>query len=91
MLAGQEAALRVSGEAVGLVGAGLEFGQAVGVVVAHATVASDVAEEQVATLLEPDRAFGGPPGDAKGGTVAAETAGEPFDFLVQVDDLFQSG
>ena len=62
VLTRQQPALRIASQAVGLVGAGLEKRQTVGIVIAHPPILPDVAEQQVATFLEPDRAFRRPPG-----------------------------
>jgi hypothetical protein len=58
VFAGQQPALQVAGEAIGLVGVLLEYGDALAGRVFHAFAGVDVAEQQIAALLPPQRPFG---------------------------------
>src|SRR5712691_6433858 len=60
MLAGDQPALEVSGQPIGAVRRLLEYGHALPRRVLHAPVVMNIAEQQVAAFLPPDRSFGGP-------------------------------
>src|SRR5439155_4405146 len=84
VLAGDEAALQVAREPVGAVGRLLEHAGALPWRVFDAAVVVDVAEQEVAALLPPQRPLGRP-------EVAAKSGGEFLDRLRLVDDLFERG
>ena len=79
VVAGNQPALAIAGLAVGVGGALLVERDALAGLPLHAPAAVDVAEQQVAALLPPDRSFGRP-------VWAAEAAAQLFGVLLGADD-----
>ena len=82
VLAGEQAALQIAGEPVGAVGRLEIHGHALRRRVLHAPVVVDVAEQQVAALLPPQRSLGR-------SERATEAVGQVLDRLVDRDDLVE--
>ena len=81
---GEQAALGVAGQAVGAVGGFAEQRQALGVGPFHPPVVMNVAEQQIAAFLPPDRPLGRT-------QFAAEAAGQFVDGLRWGNDPLQGG
>src|SRR5262249_13193109 len=82
VLAGDDAALLVAGEPVRLIGVLLEHGHALARRVLHPLDGMDVAEQEIAALLDPDRSLGR-------AERSAEAESDVLDRLGRGDDLFQ--
>src|SRR5262245_35820481 len=84
MLGRKQPPLQVAGEAVGAVGRLLEQRDALAGRVLHAPVVVDIAEQEIAALLPPNRPFSRP-------EIAAKAGGERLERLRRRDDLVEFG
>jgi hypothetical protein len=82
MLAGNQPALQIASEAIGAVGSVLEDAQALAGRVLHPLAGVNVAEQEIAALLPPHRAF-------SRSEFAAEPGRQLFDRLIGGDDFFE--